>query len=325
MTLRISLQPKTALVPRAFSTGEKLWNFIPAIRQRLLPRRHLIAGPFVGEFGYELMQWQAYVRGRKKYYDSVHVVTYPGRDYLYEGCTVHEHDLQLKDAGYGYGWMPPERISGAGHEIARQLGLRDYDLFNATLLCTRYHKILCWKQDFRLFKEPPLSGGMRDLAFHFRAIRKEGPDHMKNYAPELAAELVACCVDAGLRVLCVGHPDYSIAPPGAEDCRTVVLRETVRALNSVHAVAGENSGPMHLANLCGKPTILWAQDQWRIDYSLRWNPFQVPIYVVANDTVQPEARLVSSKILSALNELRERTSNHSLPPYAEPAKTISWV
>jgi len=48
------------------------------------------------EFGFELMQWQGYVRARRAHYEQAHVITYPGRDYLYENCVVHYHDIRLE-------------------------------------------------------------------------------------------------------------------------------------------------------------------------------------------------------------------------------------
>ena len=81
---------------------------------------------------------------------------------------------------------------------------------------------------------------------------------------------------------------------------------------------------MHLANLCGKPTILWAQDQWRIDYSLRWNPFRVPIYIAVNNTCQPEPEVIGDAIAKALDDLRQRTLGFTQPAYITPAQPIAW-
>jgi len=41
-----------------YTFKEKLSLFLPMLRQWSLPRRNLFAGPFAGEFGWELMQWQ---------------------------------------------------------------------------------------------------------------------------------------------------------------------------------------------------------------------------------------------------------------------------
>src|SRR4029077_21297644 len=68
--------------------GEKLLLFLPCIRQRLLPKRNLFAGPYAGEFGWELMQWQGFVRARRAPYEQVHVLTYPRRELFYEGLPI---------------------------------------------------------------------------------------------------------------------------------------------------------------------------------------------------------------------------------------------
>jgi hypothetical protein len=306
-----------------YRPGEKLRLFLPCLRQRLRPKQHLFAGPFAGEFGYELMQWQGFVRGLRPRYQQVHVLTYPGRDYLYEGCTVHHHNISLKQAGYGYGRLSPPEARAMANARAAEIGLTDYDIFDTSLLCTQYHKKLFWRQAFRLLNEPPLTDRFYDVAFHFRAVQKEGPDHAKNYDTARADELAALCLAKGLSVICVGHPDYSYCAKGCEDLRRVDLRQSVAAICSARAVAGENSGAMHLANLCGRPTILWANDQWRIDYSLRWNPFSVPIYTAANNTFLPEPSRVLETIIHALEDLRRRTDDFSKPCYTLPGRPIS--
>jgi hypothetical protein len=302
----------------------KLALVLPCLRQRFRPRRRLLAGPFAGEFGYELMQWQAFVRGRKPHYEEVHVLTYPGRDYLYEGCTVHHHGFDLRTAGYAYGRLNPRASRALARAKAAEIGLMDYDIFDASLLCTQHHKRLFWRPEFRLFHEPPLNGTMRDVAFHFRAVRKEGPDQAKNYAPDRAVALVNLCLAHGLAVSCIGHPDYALCPPGASDHRRVDLRETVAAICGVQLVAGENSGPMHLANLCGKPTLVWAADQARIDYSLRWNPFRVPIYVAANDTPQPAPSCVVEALQRSLEAARRMSADFTRPLFTMPAQPIAY-
>lgn len=306
-----------------YSAGEKIKLALSCARQKIFPKRFLFAGPFMGEFGYELMQWQAFVRARRAAYQEIHVLTYPGRDYLYEGCKVHYHDTDLKNAGYWYGRLGPVEMQRMAYAKATEIGLKDYDIFNPSQLCTTYHKRIFWRQDFQLLEEPPLDGRVRDVAFHFRAMEKAGPDRSKNYNQKRAEELVGLCQQQGLSVICIGHPDYAICPPGCEDLRRVDLRESVAATCSARLVAGENSGAMHLANLCGRPTLLWAEDQWRIDFSLRWNPFRVPIYIAANDTCQPEPTRVAQAITDSLNHLKKQTDNYRKPCYTLPAQPIS--
>jgi len=272
------------------------------------------------------MQWQSYVRARRPHYDQVHVLTYPGRDYMYEDCKVHYHAISLQGAGFCYGRLHRREARRMARALGDKSGLKNYDILDPSLLCTRHHKRVLGPPDFRLFQEPPLTPKLVDIAFHFRAVVKLGPDQEnKNYSPALADQLAAECLNRGLSVCCIGHPEYSYCPPGCADYRSVDLRSTVAAVCSARAVAGENSGPMHLANLCGKPTIIWAKDQGRIDYSLRWNPFRVPIYVAANDTVQPAPALVADAIVSALQDLRHRSQDFNVPLHTFPAQPIAWA
>ena len=306
-----------------YGAAEKLLLLLPCARQKFFPKRHLFAGPFVGEFGNELMQWQGFVRERKKVYASVHVLTYPGRDYLYEGCQVHHHDISLKNAGYGYGRLSPAEARAMARAKAAQIGLKDYDIFEPSLLCTQHHKKIFWKQDFRLFQEPPLTPQICDVAFHFRAVNKLGPDNTRNYLPAHAEKLVELCRAQGLSMICIGHPEFSICPAGVQDFRSVDLQRTIAAMCSVRVIAGEISGPLHLANLCGQPTVFFADGQWRISYCRRWNPFRVPQYVAADDTMQPEPERVLRALLDALRDLRARTENFSKPCYTLPAQPIA--
>ncbi|HSY43737.1 MAG TPA: hypothetical protein VK811_07480 [Candidatus Acidoferrum sp.] len=305
--------------------GEKFKLFFPCIRQKFFHRRNLFAGPFAGEFGFELMQWQGFVRERRRHYDQVHVLTYPGRDYLYDGCRVHHHEIDLKSAGYWYGRFGPGDMRRMADTKAAELGLKDYDVFNPSLLCTRYHKILFWKQDFRLLKEPPLSGKPWDILFHFRSVQKEGHYHEKNYSPEMADELVRRCLDRGLSVACYGHPSYAYCPPGCADLRNTDLRQSVAAISSAHLAVGEASGGMHLANACGKPTIIWANGQEHIDFAFHWNPFRVPIYVMTTETWRPAPEDICRYLVQSLDDLCARTENFKQPCYTIPARSIGNV
>ena len=46
-----------------------------SLSQKLFPKKVIIAGPYIGEFGHELLDWQGYVRARKPFYNIVHVIT----------------------------------------------------------------------------------------------------------------------------------------------------------------------------------------------------------------------------------------------------------
>jgi ADP-heptose:LPS heptosyltransferase len=130
--------------------------------------------------------------------------------------------------------------------------------------------------------------------------------------------VAALCQKHGHSVCCVGHPRYSYCPDGVEDLRSEDLETSITAISSARLLAGELSGPMHLAQLCGVPLVIWADGQWRLDNCERWNVFHVPTFIVANDTHRPDADRVVTEIDGALQDLRRRTDNFTKPCHPHP-------
>lgn len=301
-----------------FSTAEKISGALADLKMRFFPARILVAGPYVGEFGHELMDWQPWVRAQVGRYAEVHVITYPGRDYLYPGCRVHYHGVALETAGYKHGRFTPAQLETMARAKAAELGLEKYDVMTALNVCTSYHQRFLLPAKFELLGQPPAAGQMRDVAFHFRQVKKEGPDQTRNYPLEMCDRVVAFCRERNLSFFCVGHPKYAYCPAGVEDRRSENLAASVSAICSARLLAGELSGPMHLAQLSGTAILIWADGQWRLDNCERWNFFRVPTYVVANDTHRPDPERVGTKIVEALADLRQRTNHFSLPAYTLP-------
>jgi hypothetical protein len=289
-----------------FTLRDKIAGALGALRLRFFPRRILVAGPYAGEFGHELMDWQPWVRAQIPLHDEVHVITYPGRDYLYPGCRVHYHEVALENAGYKHGRFTPLQLEAMARKKAAELGLKNYDLMTALHLCTHYHQRFLLPAKFERLGRPPAAGEIRDVAFHFRQVKKTGPDQARNYPLELCDRVAEFCRAQGLGFFCIGHPRYAYCPAGVEDRRTEDLGASVAAIRSARLLAGELSGPMHLAQLAGTPILIWADGQWRLDNCERWNVFHVPTYIVANNTHQPEPERVGEKIVAALADLRQR-------------------
>lgn len=296
-----------------FTLRDKVVGALGALRLRFFPRRVLVAGPYVGEFGHELMDWQPWVRAQVARHAEVHVITYPGRDFLYPGCQVHYHDVALETAGYKHGRFSPAQLEAMAREKAAKLGLKNYDLMTALHICTSRHQRFLLPAKYELLGGLPAAGTMHDVAFHFRQVKKDGPDQSRNYPLELCDRVVQFCRVQGLSFFCIGHPRYSYCPVGVEDRRTEDLAASVAAIRSARLLAGELSGPMHLAQLAGTPILIWAPGQWRLDNCERWNVFRVPTYIVTNQVENPAAEVVGQKIVAALTDLRRRTEKKFKP------------
>jgi hypothetical protein len=272
--------------------------YLQAIRLRIRPRSILIAGPFAGEFGFELMAWQAYVRSLRQHYKQTRVITFPGRQYLYEDCQVVSHNLSLVSAGYAWGNMSAEEMRQYADNYAKEQGIINYDVFNTSLLKTRLNRVLIIGRRWRVFGSEFSHDRRYEIAFHFRNIVKDGPERRANFALESAERLVALCRQKNLRCVAIGHPEYAFCPPNCDDARSLEAGDAVKAIARSKFAVGQLSGPMHLAVLCAVPIITWADGQWRIDVakSRSWNPHRSKIHVVSSTTFCPDPKNVFAHI-----------------------------
>ena len=266
----------------------------------------LIVGPYVGEFGHEIMDFQGYVRWFRRKFREIHVITFPGRGPLYRGCTMHSHNYDLKDAGYFYGKISNAELRSKAVEFADSLGIEDYEIFNPMHLRTRWHRRLLFRQEHEVLAPLTSSAPGSKVLFHFRNINKTGPDTTRNIRPELAAELVDLCRRRGFESACIGHPRYSLCPEHCQDLRSEDLEHTLSSISGSALVVGELSGPMHLAVYCAKPVVIWAPGRHRIQYALKRNPFNVTIAVVRDDTTNPSPE----EILDAILRTQSGNSSH---------------
>jgi len=282
---------------------EELQSFLEGVGLRCSRRRVLIVGPYVGEFGHEIMDFQSYVRWFRRRYREVHVITYPGREPLYRGCVVHSHDYDLRTAGYLYGRRTHQEIRAHARAFARDQRLENCDFFSTVHLCTRWHRRLLFRQEHEVIAPLRPAKPNGKVVFHFRNIDKAGPDKTRNFRMELAEEVCKLCRQRGIEVACIGHPKYAACPEGGEDCRTDDLEKTVAELAACELVVGELSGPLHLAAYCGKPIVIWAPGKTRIGNAYRRNPFKAKVFVVRDDTTNPSPSEVLDAVQKALSAL----------------------
>jgi hypothetical protein len=231
---------------------------------------------------------------------------------------MHYHEVALETAGYKHGRFTPAQLAAMARRKAAEIGLKNYDLMTALNICTRFHRRWLLPARYERLGEEPLPTSVCDVAFHFRRVNKEGPDQTRNYPVELCDQLVEFCRACKLKFFCIGHPRYAYCPQGVEDRRTEDLAASVAAIRSARLVAGELSGPMHLAQLSGTAILIWAPGQWRLDNCERWNVFRVPTYIVTNEVRHPAPEEVGQKIIAALADLRQRAPSFSKPSFTLP-------
>jgi hypothetical protein len=285
-------------------TRRRVGRTLHVVRQAVSPKNTLLAGPYSGELGWELMEWSGYVRRLSKQYKRPIVVSYQGHRCLYDECEYYAHELNLHHSGYWYGSLAEAEINKIVDYYRKNLGLTSFDWLHPTHL-NRYTKRLLGPQIFwEPFDGRPAAYNY-DVGFHFRSIRRADLD-TKNYPVSYARELINRCKVAGLRVCSIGHPQYALCPDNCDDLRSADLSETRIALKGIRILAGGSSAPMHLASLCGLPIVVWWKTTPSVSdlidkYLSLWNPHRAPVFIVSDSTFQPAPEHVFSQIIKALH------------------------
>lgn len=257
-------------------------------------------GPWVGEFGWELMTWQAWCRQQAKRFKKVYACSFPDMAYLYEDFATfvpHNYEKRYLD------WTKVEQM-----EIKYEM---PEDVTQQFIPFKEYRPD---NQEFRRLGWSWMPGNFRknDILIHARGINKGG----KNYPVERWEKLVELLKekigDEGI-IGSVGS-EQDLLIKGTEDFRGLPLVELCLYLSQARMVIGQSSGVMHLASLCMAPHIVWADSRTYFGetldkrYAQTWNPFKTPVHYIYDDEWNPDPQWVVQQFDEFSKQLQ------SLPP-----------
>jgi len=244
----------------------------------------LYAGPWYGEFGWELCAWNPAVRHMAPLYDRVVVASHAASEYLYEFA---DEFVPLEAEGWSM-WegklRSPRPVIAAARTVRPPEVLGGY----GSKLDSVFPR--SWR---RLAPETPIKAS--DVLCAFRPpkkhISKPRANKAKSYPREMCAKLVDILLSRGLSVACFGGRDNWWFE-GTSDLRGRPLPEQCSALAAAGCAVGPSSGTMHLASLCGCPHVTWYTPQTHRGLSRRyasdWNPFGTPVQFLPGHPPTPE-------------------------------------
>jgi ADP-heptose:LPS heptosyltransferase len=266
--------------------------------------RRLVAGPWVGEFGWELMSWQGLVRKRARGYDEIIVCSRKGHEELYADFADKyiPHSLcGVKDC-----WRMKADEPAKLAKLRAHVNDLPGDLMQPKGL------VPASAQEFIRFGDPG-HVSKYDLIIHAREPIGKRKHHA--YPLEYWETIVHEMVGQGTTVACIGTEAH--LPPGAIDLRGLPLRYVVDVMSSCLGVAGPSSGPMHLASLCGARHIVWTDRAYysairghnRQRYERVWNPLRTPCRVIDEHGWHPKPEVLLPILAEEIdNERRIRCS-----------------
>lgn len=264
-------------------------------------KKTLLAGSWLGEFGWEIMSWQGYVRKLSRGYDQTIVSAPPSHEALYE---------DFCDTYLGH-TIPGDRDCWKLHGDHRLKEALDIELaemasrLKADRLVPSGHVPLD-QQEFVVYGDPSRVPPERrmDVLFHFRLRHDRGQE--RNTPADLAADILRY-MPKEWKLGCIGSREEATCFPGYADLRGIPLRELMDVIHAAWLVTGPASGPLVLASLCKTPHVSWSTRRWysavKMDNKERmtrgWNPFNVPCKVLDQFGFQPPAIEAAKAITEA--------------------------
>lgn len=237
----------------------------------------LYAGPWIGEFGWELCWWNPLVRYQAKQYDHIIVAAPESSRYLYEFA---DNFIPLKTQGITY-WEG--KLEGKPPVVQANFFLEPHKEF-AKHIDEPDH--VSTKRLWRsLIPEHPTF--QADILCAFRPRKYIGQYLIagKEYPIDLCQEVADKLIDKGLSVACFGGTD-NYCPNGVIDLRGQSLEEQCGAIATAKCIVGPSSGPIHLASLCGRPLVTWITSMHhtlRRRYEKLWNPFDISVRFICHN------------------------------------------
>lgn len=259
----------------------------------------LLAGPWIGEFGWELFCWQAFVRKHSRNFEKTIVIGRPTNEFLYKDF-CDEYIKFDPESFQTDAWKCHNAKSA--HEVIKST---PHDVYlNGTFdIGMRYThngvidtKGLFFKeQEFHKYHTPSDHDGY-DIIFHCRN-KSTGAD--RNWSKEQWEELYQLLYDhfeGIITIGCIGN-DEAFHIEGTDDLRGMDLEELIGIMGRSDLIVGPSSGPMHLASLCGLKHLVWSTEYNRVRYEKDWNPFGTEIIFYGEDGWNPKPDAIKEIIL----------------------------
>ena len=266
------------------------------IDKTILSSKPLTAGPFMGEFGWELMQWQGYLRKLSDYDRDIHVICRKNSSFLYEDFAKSIQTFNINSLNPSY-YESQNKLKEIKFEI-----LPNSVWLPATNHCVRMQQIL--QQRF-------VKLGKKDITKKYDIVIHACRDHKNNNVPGRVwpisnwEKLINLLLKKNFSITSIGTSQTSSHINGTVNNLDISLNETCDVLFNSNMCVGTTSGAMHLAASCGTDSIVWFgnyRDSIYGSLPLRYkhimNPFSTPVTIIDEYDWLPSSDVVLKQILS---------------------------
>ena len=252
----------------------------------------LIAGPWLGEFGWEMFMWQARIRYLHFTgdYDKIVCIIRNGHELLYNDYSPDY--AFLNEQGEKNGWRLNERKPVIPPLVKAELDFRygDYTLYEPN---SRFNFV---DQRFISFKRKSMRP-LYDLIFQCRSTEKLNTSY-RNWEKEKWEKVRDTF--KYLKIACVGSKEESMHINGTVDLRGLPLGYLAETLSNSKLLIGPSSGTMHFGSLCECKHIVFTDKSIafegkysnRYRYETGWNPLGTKAIVLDEEGWRPSVETV---------------------------------
>ena len=265
---------------------------------------HLVAGPWIGEFGWEIFAWQGYIRALSRKFDKTTVICNSGTEHFYS-------DFSEQIINFDTSFGPRDSFYQQGVDITRlskHVFIENKNKISGKVTLfpprrigfppvTSYEEVV----DFGSYSVAPeyIQFGKEthkkyDYIFHIRNredVRPQDNWSIKRW------ENLRSLLPQNSRIACIGKSKASSIIEGVDDLRDIPLKELCDIIATASFVFGPSSGPMHLSSICATPHIVWSIPSNKDRYVKNWNPLKTPVLFLGDHDWNPTAEYVYDRFV----------------------------
>lgn len=242
----------------------------------------LIAGPWVGEFGWELFCWQGYLRKyvKEKKIKYCIVIGRDGHQALYDDF-ADEYKVYNPKSNETNMW----RCNGESLDIPTEMSHELNNLTPFEVVRIKPTNLFNMEQEFINYSLQ-FDGFSKlysyDILYHARSTNKFNTGYRDWLSEDLCDYIRRMYNDiTPKRIAAIGSKEQSIHIPGTDDLRGISLLELMKIMKNSLVMIGPLSGPIHMASLCGLPHITWTTRDENIKrIKEKWNPFETRAHII---------------------------------------------
>lgn len=250
-----------------------------------------LAGPWVGEFGWELFCWQGYLRSLSDNGEKIIVVSRKTSRFLYDDFCYKFIDFDpmgtKMDAYKCIDMKDDFSFIMGNNKFNQYIDPRERRVFYSgdENLCKNFYA-----QKFIKYGVKGVVSGY-DVILHARNTQKCGT-FFRNWKREKWNELVSLLKRRGLSIASIGRLDDAMYIEGTHSLIGCDLKELSNVMANSRLIIGPSSGPMHYASLCGLPQVVWSESKNKKKYLKEWNPFKTSVSFYDEESWDPKVTTV---------------------------------